>query len=60
MGAYRGNESSALTPLFASELAGRYLREAVFGPGARHGWEDTLLHATGERLDPGYFVRCIS
>ncbi len=43
-------------PFFGSELAGRYLREAVFGPGARHGWEETVLYATGERLNPDYFV----
>ena len=44
---------------FGSELAGRYPQEAVFGPEARHGREDTLVHATGERLDPRYFVRLL-
>jgi peptidyl-dipeptidase A len=43
-------------PFFMSELVGRYLLEAVFGPGARNGWEDTVLRATGERLNPDYFV----
>jgi len=43
-------------PFFSSEVAGRYLQEAVFGPGARNGWEETVLWATGERLDPAYFV----
>ena len=43
-------------PFFSSELAGRYLQEAVFGPGARHTWEDAVHYATGERLNPAYFV----
>ncbi len=46
-------------PFFASEVAGRYLQEAVFGPGARNGWQDTVLGATGERLNPGYFVNSL-
>ncbi len=46
-------------PFFASEVAGHYLQEAVFGPGARNGWQDTVLGATGERLDPGYFVNSL-
>jgi peptidyl-dipeptidase A len=43
-------------PFFLSEVAGRYLQEAVFGPGARNGWQETVLGATGERLNPDYFV----
>jgi peptidyl-dipeptidase A len=46
-------------PFFLSDAAGRYLQEAVFGPGARNDWRDTVLGATGERLDPGYFVRSL-
>ena len=46
-------------PFFASEVAGRYLQEAVFGPGARNGWEDTVLGATGERLNPEHFARSL-
>jgi peptidyl-dipeptidase A len=44
---------------FMSEVAGRYLLEAVFGPGARSDWEDTVLGATGERLNPDYFVKSL-
>ena len=33
--------------------------EAVFGPGARNNWEDTVLGATGERLNPDYFVESL-
>src|ERR687894_811218 len=44
-------------PFFLSELAGRYLLEAVFGPGARNNWKDTILGATGEKLNPDYFVK---
>ncbi len=46
-------------PFFASEVAGHYLQEAVFGPGARSGWQDTALGATGERLNPTYFVESL-
>jgi peptidyl-dipeptidase A len=46
-------------PFFMSEVAGRYLLEAVFGPGARNGWEDTVLRTTGERLNPDYFVKSL-
>jgi peptidyl-dipeptidase A len=41
---------------FMSEAAGRYLQEALFGPGARNRWEDAVLGASGERLNPDYFV----
>ena len=46
-------------PFYNSELAGRYLQEAIFGPGARDDWETTVLRATGEELDPDYFVRSL-
>jgi peptidyl-dipeptidase A len=46
-------------PFFMSELAGRYLLEAVFGPGARNNWEDAVLGATGEKLNPDYFVKSL-
>ena len=46
-------------PFFTSELAGRYLLETVFGPGARDNWEDTVLGATGEKLNPDYFVKLL-
>jgi peptidyl-dipeptidase A len=47
-------------PFFTTEAAGRYLLEAVFGPGARESWKETVLRATGEPLDAGYFVRSIT
>jgi peptidyl-dipeptidase A len=46
-------------PFFISEVAGRYLLEAVFGPGARNNWEDAVLRATGEKLNPDYFVESL-
>ncbi len=52
-------ERVASKPFFQSETAGRYLQEAIFGPGAREGWEETILHATGEKLDPGYFAESL-
>ena len=47
-------------PFYENEVAGRYLLESVFGPGARENWRDTVLRATGEPLDPAHFVRSIS
>jgi peptidyl-dipeptidase A len=47
-------------PFFMSEVAGRYLQEAVFGPGARNNWKDTVLGGTGERLNPHYFVKSLN
>jgi peptidyl-dipeptidase A len=44
---------------FTSELAGRYLLEAVFGQGARENWERTVLRATGEELNPAYFIETL-
>ena len=41
-------EQLASEPFFMSEIAGRYLQEALFGPGARNRWEDAVLRATGE------------
>jgi peptidyl-dipeptidase A len=46
-------------PFYESELAGRYLQEAVFGPGARDDWRTTVLRATGEELNPRYFVESL-
>jgi peptidyl-dipeptidase A len=42
-----------------SEVAGRYLQEALFGPGARNRWDDAVLGATEERLNPDYFVNSL-
>ena len=56
---YYLEERVAGEPFFLSELAGRYLLEAVFGPGARNNWEDTILEATGEKLNPDYFVKSL-
>jgi peptidyl-dipeptidase A len=46
-------------PFFADEVTGRYLQEAVFGPGARNAWGETVLGATGERLNPEHFVNSL-
>jgi peptidyl-dipeptidase A len=46
-------------PFYEHALAGRYLQEAFFGPGARNNWEDTILGATGEKLNPDYFVKSL-
>lgn len=36
--------------------AGEALKTSLFARGARADWDTTLERATGERLDPGYFV----
>jgi peptidyl-dipeptidase A len=46
-------------PFFLSEVSGRYLQEAVFGPGAREDWQTTVVRATGESLNPEYFVKTL-
>ena len=46
-------------PFFMSEMAGRYLLEAVFGPGARDDWQTTVERATGGPLNPDYFVKSL-
>ncbi len=35
---------------------GRYLRDNVFGPGARYPWNLMIVRATGRPLTPEYFV----
>ena len=47
-------------PFYENEVAGRYLQESIFGPGAREDWQTTVLRATGEPLNPDYFVRSIT
>jgi peptidyl-dipeptidase A len=38
------------------QRVGRYLRENVFGPGARYPWSEMIVRATGRPLSPTYFV----
>ncbi len=38
------------------QRVGRYLRENVFGPGARYPWNEMIVRATGRPLSPKYFV----
>jgi len=47
-------------PFYESEISGRYLQEAVFGPGAREDWRTTVIRATGEPLNPEHFVRSLA
>ncbi len=46
-------------PFYENEVAGRYLLESFFGPGARENWRDTVLRATGEPLSPDHFVKSL-
>ena len=41
---------------FADPAAGRYLKDAVFEPGARYRWNKLVERATGEPLTPKHFV----
>ena len=43
--------------LAANAAAGPWLRERVFSVGARWHWNTMIQRATGEPLDPGYFLR---
>ena len=47
-------------PFYENEVAGRYLLESFFGPGARENWRDTVTRATGEPLDPRHFAASIA
>jgi len=47
-------------PFYDNEVAGRYLLESFFGPGARENWRDTVLRATGEPLNPEHFVKALA
>ena len=38
------------------QRVGRYLRETVFGPGARYPWNEMIVRATGRPLSPKDFV----
>lgn len=42
--------------LIASPKVGGYMESALFRPGAVLPWEEWLQNATGEPLNPGYFV----
>lgn len=42
--------------LVCSPKVGTYLREKVFATGASLPWEEALEYATGEKLNPAYFV----
>ena len=46
-------------PFYENEAAGRYMLESFFGPGAREGWQDTVLRATGEPLNAEHFVKSL-
>jgi peptidyl-dipeptidase A len=35
---------------------GRYLKENIFAPGALYPWNEIITRATGEPLNPNYFV----
>lgn len=46
-----------VSSLIEHENVGRFLVETIFQPGAKLHWQDLLRRATGEPLNPKYFVR---
>ncbi len=46
-------------PFYENEVAGRYLLESFFGPGARENWRTTVIRATGQALTSDYFVKSL-
>jgi peptidyl-dipeptidase A len=51
-----GLESDARLSYVGDARVGRYLRDKVFGPGARDPWQTMIVRSTGEPLTPKYFV----
>jgi peptidyl-dipeptidase A len=49
-------ESDEGVSYVGDQRVGRYLRENVFGPGARYPWNEMIVRATGRPLSPKYFV----
>ncbi|PWH18244.1 MAG: peptidase M3 [Ardenticatenia bacterium] len=52
-----GGQANAGPRLVSDPAVGSYLKERVFQPGALRHWQDALAYATGECLQPHYFVR---
>jgi peptidyl-dipeptidase A len=52
-----GLESDEGLSYVGDPRVGQYLRENVFGPGARYTWQEMIVRATGEPLSPQYFVQ---
>jgi len=46
--------------IVGQKKAGRWLLERVFKPGAKEDWAGHVRSATGEALNPKYFVRAVS
>jgi len=46
--------------IVGQKKAGRWLMERVFKPGAREDWSGHVKTATGEPLNPKYFVRSLA
>ena len=43
--------------LVTEPVVGAWLKEALFSPGSRYRWDTWLVRATGEPLNPEYYVR---
>ena len=45
---------------FEGEQVGDYLKKSIFIPGAKYDWNELIIRATGENLNPAHFVKHIS
>lgn len=48
--------ATGTTRVVANPGVGQWLKERFFKPGALHTWNDLVVRATGEPLNPKYFV----
>jgi peptidyl-dipeptidase A len=45
---------------FEGKEIGKFLKINIFKPGAKFHWKELILRATGEELNPSYFVKDIT
>ena len=55
LGHYLRNEVTHGGPLASPEV-GEYLRKMVYEPGASMRWDELITHATGQPLQPDYWI----
>ena len=49
-------EGDIRNPDYSDKKVGSYLKEKIFNPGSRYRWNILVKKATGENLNPRYFV----
>jgi len=53
---YKSDELSEIS-FYKNPEVGKYLIEKVFKPGSKYYWNDLIKEATGETLDPKYYIK---